>query len=298
MKMARESFNEATKFDPRFQLAVFYRSVVASELRDADAAIQGFEELLKASTDFRAEVLLQLAYAHIKRYRDDDYFKAEQFLTDGRRAAKDHGQKELVVMADALKVFLYSVMGGRLSNRSSRLGYLEQAVRLGEGLLIDQTEFENGIPTEARFEVLNGLGIAYTRKGEKMPASRQEFWTTAEARLKEALDLRPTSVRAMQNMGLLQGMQGFEALHDGKSDQAGVFFQQARDRYRESLDLNPNDQYPHYRMSQLSAVAGDWEEARRYFASGQKQNGAVKPEEWSKLQAAIDRHDASGIDWL
>jgi tetratricopeptide (TPR) repeat protein len=294
LHQARQSFSAAAASDPGFQLAIFYRSLVEVELREADAAILGFEALLKARTEFRAEVLLQLAYAHIKRYQDEDYFQAEGLLADARQAAQERGRSDLLVLADALKVFLYSVMGGQLSVKDRRAYYLDEAVKLGQGLL----ENESRMASEARFEVFNGLGIAYTRKGQMAAdSSRQDLWTTAETRFREALELRPTSVRAMQNMGLLKGMQAFQARSNAGVPEAQTLFKQAKDWYASSLELNPNDQYPHYRMAQLCALTDDWEGAERYFGSGRQQSGAVKEKEWSALQAAIHNRDASTITW-
>lgn len=295
LQQAKQSFCAAATFDPRFQLAIFYRSLVEAELREADAAIIGFEELLKGRTEFRTEVLLQLAYAHIKRYQDEDYFKAEGFLADARQAAQEHGRRDLLVLADALRVFLYSVMGGRLSVENRRPYYLEEAVKLGEGLLVNKWEIASR--DEARFEVLNGLGIAYMRKGQMADSPRRDFWTTAEARFNEALELRPTSVRAMQNMGLLKGMQAFQARSDADEPEAQALFRTAKNWYAKSLGLNPNDGYPHYRMVQICALTDDWEGAQRYLSSGRQQSGAVYEREWSKLQAAINNRDASAITW-
>jgi tetratricopeptide (TPR) repeat protein len=296
---AKRSFSAAAAFDPRFQLAIFYRSLVQAELRETGAAIDGFEQLLKAQTDLRAEVLLQLAYAHTKRYRNEDFVKAEGYLAEASQAAQARGEKgsELLALGESLKVFLYAVMGGHLSGDSDNLRplYLEKAVELGEGLLKDKARMTSG---EARFEVLNGLGIAYMRKGAvAADSSRQEFWTTAESRFKEALELRPTSVRAMQNMGLLRGMQAFQARSDGAEAQAQALFREAKDGYAKSLDLNPNDQYPHYRMAKLCALTDDWDGAERYFASGRQYSGAVAEEEWRELRAAIDTRDASALTW-
>jgi tetratricopeptide (TPR) repeat protein len=298
LQQAKQSFSAAATFDPRFQLAIFYRSLVESELREADAAILGFEELLKARTEFRTEVLLQLAYAHIKRYQDEDYFKAEVFLADARQAAQDGGRTDLQVFSDALKVFLYSVMGGRLSAKDRRPYYLEEAVKLGQWLLDNESSIASQPRNEARFEVMNGLGIAYMRKGQMAEdSSRQFLWTIAETRFSDALDLRPTSVRAMQNMGLLKGIRAFQALRDAREPEAQALFKQAKDWYARSLELNPNDQYPHYRMAQLCVLTDDWEAAYRYLRSGREQRGAVKDKEWSQLLTAMRNHDASTINW-
>jgi tetratricopeptide (TPR) repeat protein len=265
-------------------------------MRKADSAIQGFSELLAEGVEFRAEVLIHLAYAHIKRYTDDDCFTAERFLNEAREQAAARRRTDLILLADALKVFLYSVMAGYFSRAEERPKYIDRALGLGEELL--KGPFKSNSQGEARFEVLNGLGIAHMRKGN-LPEQRDRDteWCTAERYFQEALRIRPGSVRVMQNLGLLKGMAGLSARSETKEKEASEYFSRAKACFLQSLDLNPNDQYPHYRLSQLFALTGDWENAKKYFASGRMQNGAVKPRQWQALEEAISNLNASGLRW-
>jgi len=293
---AGRNFTDATAHDPNFKLARFYRSLAQTEMREADSAIQGLNELLAEGVEFRAEVLIHLAYAHIKRYTDDDFFAAERSLKEARKQAAGLRRTDLMLLTDALSVFLYSVMGGYFSRAEERPKYIDRAVKLGEELL--KGPFRSNGQVEARFEVLNGLGIAHMRKGN-LPEQRDRAteWRTAERYFHEALEIRPTSVRVMQNLGLLKGMAGLSARSEGMDNEASEYLSRAKAWFLRSLDLNPNDQYPHYRLSQLSALTGDWENAKKYFASGRGQSGAVKPRQWQALDGAISSMDASGLRW-
>jgi tetratricopeptide (TPR) repeat protein len=297
LKAARQSFTSAAELDPGFQLAVFYRSLTQSELREADSAISGLSLLLAQGVRFRTEVLIHLAYAHIKRYKDDDYFEAERLLKEAGKDADSGHRRDLRLLIDALTVFLYAVMGGRLSDRDRRPHFLEQSLQLGEGLLRRELNrpSEAG-QIEARFEVLNGLGIALMRKAQAAPdvPEKLRYWAEAERRFTAALELRPTAVRAMHNMGSLKGMQALDA---PQVDDQAELFKQAKSWLLQSLKLNPNDQFPHYRLSQLLALTSDWQGAEQYYDSGRQQSGAVKEKDWLKLQSAIERRDASDLRW-
>jgi tetratricopeptide (TPR) repeat protein len=297
LKEARQSFTSAAELDPGFQLAVFYRSVAQNELREADSAINGLSTLLAQGVRFRTEVLIHLAYAHIKRYTDDDYFEAERLLKEGRKDAGNRHRKDLQLLIDSLRVFLYAVMGGRLSDRDRRPQFLEQSLQLGEGLLQRELNCPSGPgQIEARFEVLNGLGIALMRKGQAAPdiVEKYRYWAEAEQRFRDALDLRPTAVRAMHNMGSLKGMQAQQTPQEGERAE---LFKQAKSWLIHSLQLNPNDQFPHYRLSQLLALTGEWLGAQKYYDSGRQQSGAVKEKDWLTLQSAIERRNASDLRW-
>ncbi len=291
---AHASFTNAAAADPEFQLSIFYRSLVQSELRDSDSAIKGFSELLDKGVKFQTEVLIHLAYAHIKRYTDPDYYEAEGLMERARMMAGQQGRKDLQLLIDGLKVFLYAVMGGRLSDRESRPQYLKQALELGQKLLNDTA----GQP-EVHFEVLNGLGIAQMRKGQASEDASEKLahWTSADERYRQALALRPHAVRVMQNLGTLKGIEALFARQTRDLDTAHTAFEQAKDWVLQSLQLNPNDEFPHYRLSQLYAMTGDWENARKYYDSGMGHGGAVKPNQWSELLSAIDSHNASTIAW-
>jgi tetratricopeptide (TPR) repeat protein len=293
---AGRSFTDATTHDPNFKLARFYRSLVQTEMRKADSAIQGLSELLAEGVEFRAEVLIHLAYAHIKRYTDDDFFEAERFLREAREQAAGQRRTDLTLLTNALLVFLYSVMGGYLSRAEERPSYIDRALELGEELL--KGPLKSIGQAEARFEVLNGLGIAHMRKGN-LPEQRDRAteWHTAARCFHEALEIRSNSVRVMQNLGLLKGMGGLSARSEGKGNEASEYFSHAKTWFLKSLGLNPNDQYPHYRLSQLFALTGDWESAKKYLNSGRVQSGAVKPQQWQELEGAISSLNASGLRW-
>ena len=295
LEQARKSFDTATALDPQFHLARFYRALAESELRQAESAIEGFTILLKAPVKFRAEVLIHLAYAHIKRYRDADYFEAERLLKEAREeAGGQENRKDLQTLVDALTVFLYGVMGGRMEDVSRQADFLDKAIKLGEGMLSAPWAGR----AESRFEVLNGLGIAYMRKAAAAEGpGKAVLWDVAQDRFMESLDVRPNAVRAMQNLGTMFGLQAREAKAIGQEERCSELWASAQEWLKKSLELNPLDRFPHYRMSMLFAFKGNWVEATQYYDSGKEQSGAVDEASWTKLGSAIQERDTAALVW-
>jgi hypothetical protein len=59
--------------------------------------------------------------------------------------------------------------------------------------------------------------------------------------------------------------------------------------------MNPRDQFPHFRASEMAARLGDWEMALRYYQSGRNEKGAVEPETWERLFQAIQNKNAQSL---
>ena len=160
--------------------------------------------------------------------------------------------------------------------RGSRAGYRES-----EPLLV---------------EVQNALGIAYMRQGQiaNEPTARERLWRVADQFYDDALRVNPNVVRVLQNQGSLRLLQG-----DGRLPTDTVaarrYYEQARQLYQRTLDINPHDQFPHYRMGIACAKLGDWECARKYLESGPKEPGSVKSDHWTRLKEAIDFKDVSRL---
>jgi tetratricopeptide (TPR) repeat protein len=296
---ARESLSEAERNDPEFALATFYLAVVENELRDADSAISRLESLARRQVYFLPETYLQLAYAHTKKYRDSDYFEAEASLDRALEQAKTSGRRDLVPLIEAYRTFLFSVMGGRLrqGDIAARELYLRKAIKLGEHLLRMDTRWRlpvGRMPEDARrevlFEIRNALGIAYMRKGQQadpFSASQQHDWKRAVDHYEQALKLRPNATRVMQNIGTLRLLEGDQFFRNGRPEEATLSYRAAQEAYRRSLDLNPHDQFPHYRMAGLAARLGDWDAASRFCESGILEKGSVNEETWERMRRAI-----------
>jgi tetratricopeptide (TPR) repeat protein len=143
-------------------------------------------------------------------------------------------------------------------------------------------------------EVQNALGIAYMRQGQlaKDAASRDQLWRVAEDFYKRALRVNPNVVRVLQNQGSLRLLQG--DAYSTTDDVAGRrWYEQARQLYLRTLEINPHDQFPHYRMAVVCAKLADWNCARQYLESGPQEPGSVRPELWERLKQAIDTENAA-----
>ncbi len=331
LRQARDRFATAAARDPEFDIAKLYLAATQTELREPDAAIPNLEDLVKRNR-YLPEAHVQLAYAHIKRYRNADYGTAAEELTKAVNAARTVKRSELIDLIEAYRVFLLAVRGGRgtddVSQKKRYLGeavtagkellkraaaqdkvrveratdeasrkkhYLRQAVNAAKKLL-KRPKDQDKAPNEklaVQFEANNALGIAFLWLGELFPfePDSASFWTQSEQYFRAALALRPNSVRALQNMGLLFMVQGDRLPNE--PIKAGEFYEQGKDFVRQSLRLNPFDQYPHFQMALLSARTGAWSEAKQSLESGSKQKGAVPQEKWAAIEKAINTQDRS-----
>ncbi len=296
---ARASFSEAQRSDPEFALATFYLAVVESELRDSDSAISRLESLARRQVEFLPETYLQLAYAHTKKYQDSDYFQAEGALNQALEQSRARGRRDLVLLIEAYRTFLFSVMGGRL-RQGERRPYVEKAIELGNRLLKDRTLVKLPAPDREQvlFEIHNALGISYMRRGQQETAfsdSQGRDWELAELNYADALKLRPNATRVLQNIGTLRRAEGDQFFRSGNIGEAMKRYHSALDLYLRSLDLNPRDQFPHYRAAEIAARLGDWDTALKFYESGRLEKGAVKEQTWERLHRAIQTRDSSGL---
>src|ERR1700691_5008107 len=119
LTQARDQFAAAAVRDPGFDIAKLYLAVTQTELRDSDAAISALEELIEKKR-YLPEAYVQLAYAHVKRYRDADYPAAEQELNKAARVSRESGRTDLINLIEAYRVFLFAVRGGRAKDTLER----------------------------------------------------------------------------------------------------------------------------------------------------------------------------------
>jgi tetratricopeptide (TPR) repeat protein len=296
LAQARDRFAAATVRDPEFDIAKLYLAVTQTELRDSDAAIAALEDLIKKKR-YLPEAHVQLAYAHVKRYRDADYAAAELELNKAAEASKRGGRTDLTDLIEAYRVFLFAVRGGRGKDTpEKKKDYLNEALRLGTELL-HHTSRKGKAPQErvaVQFEVNNAMGIAFLWLGELFYTEPEstKWWEKADECFKAALALHPNSVRPLQNLGLLYMFRG-----DRKQNHkdAQNLYVQAKEFVDRSLKLNPFDQYPYFQQALLAMKTADWSAATKSVESGMKQKGAVSPEKWAAIQEAIKAEDASKV---
>jgi tetratricopeptide (TPR) repeat protein len=297
LSQARDRFAAAAARDPEFDIARLYLAVTQTELRDSEAAIPALEELIKRKS-YLPEAHVQLAYTHIKRYKNADYAAAEEELNKAVQASKSGKRNDLIDLIGAYRVFLLAVRGGRGTDTPEwKRQYLNEALKLGKELL-QHTAAKEKAPEErvaVQFEVNNAMGIAFLWLGELFhsePGSAM-WWVQSENYLKAALALRSKSVRPLQNLGLLYMLRG-DRMQD-EPIKAQELYEQAKEFVGQSLKLNPFDQYPHFQMALLSVKTVDWPTAKASVEAGMKQKGSVWPEKWATIQEAIDAQDVSKV---
>jgi tetratricopeptide (TPR) repeat protein len=296
LKVAQQHFNDAMDSDPSFALATFYSAVVENELREHDSAIAKFEQLKQQRVAFMPEVLLHLAYAHTKKYRDRDFDIAEALLEGADKEARAAGRSDLTIAIRAYRVFLFAVIGGR-SHVHDRQRYLAEAVRLGKELLASRTLRGRRDNEIVRYEIHNALGIALMRQGQRetTEAAAVVPWKEADVHYAEALTLSPNSPRVLQNVGTLRQIQADKLTEWQQLDRAEGRYDEAIDLYRRSVDINPGDQFPHYSLAKVYAKVGRWEEAHKRYLTGVRQSGSVPKARWEALQRAIELRDAASL---
>jgi tetratricopeptide (TPR) repeat protein len=310
LERAHEFFAHAESADPLFGLASFYAAVTDNEARRHDSAIERLNSLARRDSQLRPEAYIQLAFAHAKKYTEEDYLHAEKALDRAEREARVGGKPRLLPAIESYRVFIYAVIGGR-SKRTDRLKYLDLSIRHGRrllwrlraGLFFRRAHFawmlrdsSAGYLSEPLLvEVQNALGIAYMRQGQLQQevGARDRLWRIAEDFYQQALEINPNVVRVLQNQGTLRLLQG-ERIQMAP-DVARTFYKAARDLYERTLAINSHDQFPHYRMAVACAKLGDWESAWQYVLSGRNEPGSVRDELWAELERVINTRDASLI---
>jgi len=281
---AEANFAALDPEDQKFKDARFYLGVTKTELRKTNESIAIFEDLQKDSDnkELSSQISLQLAYAHIKNYKEDDYWAAKKELDKVTKNADELGSEELRLQAKALEAFLLSVLAGRSekSDLPQRLHYASEAIDRAQSLLNDIGADSDAVSKQAlKFEALNALGIAWMRRGELGgDDERAQSWVRSRKYYDEALKIIPSSVRVLQNITQLLMLQADHNSIDG----ARVQLEEAKQYCERSLEVSDQDQFPFLLLARISNRLGDGKSALEYIRIGRLRPGAVKEESWIK----------------
>lgn len=284
LEEAKTDFAAALRRDDRFHLARFYLGITQTQLRETDEAIPELLKLREFGVDFDGQVSLQIAYAHIRRYRDDGYRTAEQELKTTLVKASQEKQSDTCLQAKAMEVFLYSVMAGRMHDEAQRPHYAALAVSSGEEQLKQGVGGSNERITHGvLFDIYNGLGIAWMRIGqygwEGFP-DRITSFKKAEGYYQQAQTVRPNAVPLLQNLGQLRDIQSDLA---ARPEMARKLRREAQEFFERSLELNDHDQFPFYSLAKIAVKDGRRADALTLIEIGRAKPGAVKDESWNEV---------------
>lgn len=292
---AKTNFLQAIRSDAQFNLARFYLGIAQTQLRETNESIPTFMQLQEAGATFDGQVGLQLAYAHIKVYEDSHYGAAEAELDKVIEQAESRKLSGLRMQAEALKVFLYSVMAGRLKDKERRPHYARRALLLGEKLSMETHDQYRGLANAVLFDTYNGLGIVWMRIGEAEWSGfddRESSWHKSQQYYDLALTVRPNSVQVLQNIGTLRGLQAQRAREEKLWEQASALLDEAKSLYLRSLEINDHDEFPFYRLADIAIQQGKKREALDRIRVGRTKPGAVKDAEWDEvLKRALELPD-------
>jgi hypothetical protein len=289
LKDAEVNFGALRPGDPLFGNARFYLGVAKTQLRETKQSIEIFEDLRKsADASFRHQISLQLAYAHIKNYTEEDYLAAEKELDQLTKTANDLNDADLLLQTKSIQAFLYSVMAGRSKKEELRPKYAARALELGKYILDNVDEdAESGLAL--RFEALNALGITWMRLGESAEEKdRAARWQQAQRYYEQALMIIPNSVRVLQNMAQLRLSQ----VKFSSPNERAVLLEQAKQYCELSLEVSDQDQFPFYLLAQIAIQLGDISGAWTNIYTGRSRSGAVKDKDWARVEDAARTADS------
>src|SRR6516165_9665806 len=287
---AEMSFSSVPTGDRRYDEAQFYLGITKTQLRKTDESIQILEELRarhsrrgsKVEAAREDKIGLQLAFAYIKTYTNDGYQKAEQELDIVKRHATEQNDGDLERQTQAIQAFLYSVMAGRFTPEERRSEYANAALQVGKKLL-EVSPFS----PEIRFEALNALGITWMRIAENRwnIEPSVDAWSASESYYDQALDIVPSSVRVLQNLAALRMIQVVEGFPGDEIQ----LLNEAEEFCVRSLEVNDQDQYPFLELAKIRTAKGDPNHALDAIHEGRTRPGAVKSEEWERVESVAKR---------
>jgi tetratricopeptide (TPR) repeat protein len=299
----------------QYKNARFYLGITKAQLRKADESIDILEKLQKRvsserkrglEVDFADRISLQLAYAHIKKYTDEEFEAAEKILDGLVLSASSKDSVDLALQAKSLQAFLYSVMAGNSKLELQRSEFARKALTIGHEVLKDP-----GSTPAVRFEAFNALGIAWMRlahsedrvasadgtagEGSQTPdrtstlkkgseGDAAESWKKAEDSFEQALTIIPNSVRVLQNMATLR----LEQVKQGIAKDPSVLLAEAKQLVKRSLEVNDQDQFPFYQLARIAVAEKDKASALEYIREGRGRPGAVKEKSWETVKSAAE----------
>jgi tetratricopeptide (TPR) repeat protein len=243
----------------QYRDARFYLGITKAQLRKADESIEILRKLQESisierargsEVDFTDRISLQLAYAHIKKYTDEEFDAAEKILETLVSSGSSKNSPDLLLQAKSLQAFMYSVMAGYSKRVEKKPEFVRKARNFGEEVLKDPRS-----SPAVRFEALNALGITWMRFAENSSerianpegvagagsqvASRTltlkkgwegigetvDGWAKAEDYFDRALAIVPNSVRVLQNKATLRLLQ----LDQGVAKDPSLLLKEAKD---------------------------------------------------------------------
>jgi hypothetical protein len=114
----------------------------------------------------------------------------------------------------------------------------------------------------------------------------------AQSYYDEALMIIPNSIRVLHNMAQLRLLQ----VRLSSPNEPSILLEQAR-RYCElSLEVSDQDQFPFYLLAQIAVQLGDIKGAWEYIYTGRSRPGAVKEQDWVKVENAARAADSKKQD--
>jgi tetratricopeptide (TPR) repeat protein len=285
---AEANFDAIRQNDQWYDDAQFYLGITKTQLRKTDESIPIFEELRKrkhlatSNSDLAHKVALQLAYAHIKTYKDHGFQAAETQLEELEKNANVSGNRTLLAQSQAIHVFLYSVMAGHSEHEEKRSEFARKSLKLGKDLLRTSP-----FSPEITFEARNAIGIAWMRIAEsnwKELGNRDDSWAKAQSNYDEALKIIPNSVRVLQNLAKLRLLQ---VAHGSQGD-VSTLLAEAKDYCVRSLAVNDHDRYPYLELAQIAAAQGDAKAAIDAVRTGRTRPGAVDGGKWARVEGVAE----------
>jgi len=292
LEEAKNNFDAALRRDDRFHLARLYLGITLTQLRDSDDSIPMLQKLRESGVEFDGQVGLQLAYAHLKRYEDEDFRAAERELEAVANMSLEREQLDPHLQAQAMRVFLYAVMAGRMKDKIQRPHYAQLAVRLGDALLKDIPKSGENTANAALFDIFNGLGIAWMRIGQfGWPGfpNQEDSFQKSESYYQRALSVRPNAAPVLQNLGQLRDIQSKASTDSAHGERVLKLRREAWDFFKRSIEINDQDRFPFYSLAKIVVDDRRRADALDLIEIARTKPGAVKEEELDEVRQSALR---------
>jgi tetratricopeptide (TPR) repeat protein len=280
LKDAKKQFDESLAADPNFAPAQYYKAIVLTHAREADAAIELLEGLNRESTSFRAEVLYNLAFAYARKYRYDLFRKSLALLDEAQKAVGNYtfwgvtlGPKrlDLVLLIKAMRAFVMAAFAGRQYGHSEdfeqrRVELLPKAEKLAKSVLADRrlTKLTAETRTAVEVEAHNAAGIANMRMGQYSRQFVEDaafYWNLSKQQYRAALELHSRDVRVLDNLSTLSLMRACHAKRRGQLEDVCAYGAEARDYEDRAISFNPHDRFRWLNLARAYVLLAEWEKA-------------------------------------
>jgi tetratricopeptide (TPR) repeat protein len=264
LEIAESQLGHCVRRYPTDMVPKFYLGSVKTLVgyRGLDEAIMLLTDVVeRGPADLKPAAQYNLAVAHIERYDDLSFERAETIL-EGLAANASRAGKSIRLLTWSARVNLLYIRAHRIwEHRDLRTADDRAAVKLVPGLErameefreeLEQSDFKNDRDILADY--WNALGTLRETQARfsRDPKQREDFGRLAKDAFGLALESKNDWLDAKSNLARLY----YEVIKDPET---------SRKLWAEVLQVRPDDHYAHYNLGWIDLDEGKREEARDHF---------------------------------